>query len=31
MNLIKEFLQAVVMAACFFGPVFLYLLFVMKP
>ena len=31
MKFLKELGQAAVLAACFFGPVFLYLLFVMKP
>lgn len=31
MKLIVELLQATVLAALFFGPFFLYLLFVMKP
>lgn len=31
MKLIVELLQATVLAALFFGPFFLYILFVMKP
>jgi hypothetical protein len=31
MKFIKEFLQATILAALFFGPLFAYFLFVMKP
>ena len=31
MKYLVELLQATVLAACFFGPLFLYMLFVMKP
>ena len=31
MKYIKEFFQATILAALFFGPMFYYFLFVMKP
>lgn len=31
MNILKELIQATILAACFFGPLFLYLIFWMKP
>lgn len=31
MKLIKEFAQAVILASLFFGPLFYYFMFVMKP
>lgn len=31
MKLLKEFSQALVLAALFFGPLFYYFLFMMKP
>lgn len=31
MKFIKELLQATVLAALFFGPLFYYMIFVMKP